>query len=92
MIDLKVRILFNNYSGKQKINAPLKRIFWYFLTFGKCGERYHYQHVMMRKYFPLLDDRTTTRFRHLNRATKAAGIAFNRLNHINCRCSIKSLI
>ncbi len=82
----KVKLDFVDYSGSEKIKAPLSRVFWYFVTLGKWGERYHFRHVRMRKYFHNMDERLKW---SLNRdARPFMNEALEIPKSINCRCSI----
>jgi len=32
-----------------RVRAPINRLFWYVITLGKWGERYHYRHKMVTR-------------------------------------------
>jgi hypothetical protein len=87
----KVKIEFVDYSGKQRIKAPLKRRFWYFVTLGKWGDLYHYKHVPMRKYYPVLDNRTSYAHQMLYGKPVHRDYDFLGAAIINCRCSMKPI-
>tara|TARA_R110002124_G_scaffold272158_1_gene441198 strand:+ start:3314 stop:3601 length:288 start_codon:yes stop_codon:yes gene_type:complete len=87
-----VKIKTLDFSGKERINAPLNRLLWYFVSFGKFGERYHYKHIVIRKYFSAIDDRLTInisaidnlsgKLEYFKQSTKPPST-------INCRCAIR---
>ena len=86
------RILFNDYSGKERIKAPLHRLLWYFVTFGLCGERHHYKHVTIRKYFTVNDSRITINIRAIDNLSEKLMFVESAMkppSTINCRCSVR---
>lgn len=84
----KVKIEFIDISGKERIKAPFNRRFWYFVTLGKYGEKHHYKHVMVRKYFAVMDNRAKHVHQIFNGQLKRKNFGFVRNAVFNCRCSI----
>lgn len=77
------------FSGTGRSNAPLIRMFWYFVTFGKWGERYHYFHVTMLKYFSVNDNRLTI---NVSTNTRLFMKAIKGIDAINCRCTLTEVL
>ena len=73
-----------DFSGTKRIKAPLPRLLWYFVTLGKWGERYHYKHVPMRRYFSVMDKRLTI---NINANARPFMRAMDEIRTFNCRCS-----
>lgn len=85
------KIEYIDLPSKEKINAPTGRMVWYFLSFGLWGERYHYKHVTIRKYFSVPDNRLSIDLRAVDNASRVFAKTVSRINHINCRCTPKRI-
>jgi len=86
------RIKAHDFSGKERIKAPLNRLLWYFVSFGKFGERHHYKHIAMREYFSVVDDRLTINISAIDNLSGKLEY-FKQLTKspstINCRCAMR---
>ena len=81
------RIKTQDFSGTKRIKAPLTRLLWYFVTFGKWGERHHYKHVPMRRYFSVTDKRLAIKINVNASPFMKAMNEINEMKMFNCRCS-----
>ena len=77
------------FSGTRRKDAPLIRMFWHFVTFGNWGERYHYSHVPMKRYFTVMDKRLTI---NIQANTRPFMQAMKGIDLINCRCAMVEVI
>lgn len=87
-IDGMIKIDFVDFCVTERIKSPVIRLFWYFITFGKWGERYHYKHVSMRKYFPVLDNRTSYAHQMLYGKPVLRDYDFVKSAMVDCKCTI----
>lgn len=77
------KIKTEHYSVKERIKPSLTRLLWYLITFGKCGERYHYQHVLMKRYI------TVPLEINISAKTLRFTESLQSMKVYNCRCSVK---
>lgn len=80
---MKRNINITKEARERVIKAPLKRRFWYRLTFGKYGELWHKQHYMVNVFRANIDNRL--RYAHSLYYGKPGAKA---PTFINCRCSV----
>lgn len=92
---MKRNINITKEARERAIKAPLKRRFWYRLTFGKYGELFHKQHYMVNVFHANIDNRL--KYAHslwdgVPYMEEGNSRGFTRSGFINCRCSIEKII
>ena len=89
---MKRKIETTLVAREEVIKAPLKRRFWYRLTFGKWGELHHRKHVMKIKFWTTVDNRVPYAHSIFDGVIGKRPPSFIVPAMVNCRCVMSKII